>query len=213
MIATHGTILDEIPDPRFEVSTLRAAKNIILMPENRMTTEQRWEDETKFLANTIRPFLKDVDFPLWLDFGCGIGRLPAALKTGFLGVENSSRMRTNATINVPGQEFGVVSPYILYKLAQSGFRADGAIALWTLQHVQDLKGAIELLGTALKPEAPLVVLNTDRRWVPISNNQWHDDGLRVKDELLGHFKHEQDLPFDPVIEAEGRFFALYRRVS
>lgn len=205
-------ILAERADPRFEAVTLTSAKRIILTHEGGRTPEERWEDETAWVAPIIQRAIAQSDGGVWVDFGCGAGRVARALTGPLLGVDNALMMGVNARLYVKRPDFGVVTPTLFHTLAAGGLRCSGAFALWALQHIRDAAGALDLLELSLLPGAELLVLGTERRYLPRPGGGWEDDGVNVLDLLGRRFDFVEPIPLDPAVVAEnGRFFHRYRR--
>lgn len=164
-------------DPRiFLTDTEQEARAIILMPEAGLSSEERWERETAWLM----PQLDFRDARLVIDYGCGIGRIARELPVPVLGVDISPTMQQMALRYVARSGFGVVYPDMLLSLVDCGLRFDGAVAVWSLQHVLDLGDAVRLLARSMIPGAPLYTVNRDHRCVPVSIGDefgWVSDGL------------------------------------
>jgi tRNA G46 methylase TrmB len=62
---------------RYEVDTIETAKAIILTPDDRFTTEDRWEKETKGVVELTKDLIPIEGCVV--DFGVGIGRILRAL--------------------------------------------------------------------------------------------------------------------------------------
>lgn len=173
--------------------TLDDAKQIILMPEQGLTTEQRWELETEWL----RPKLKFGE-GLVIDYGCGVGRLSKVIEPNHvLGIDISHTMREQALTYVQKATFAVTHPFFLEEMVKAGLRANGAVAVWALQHCLDLKFDLKLLYEALLPGAKLYCVDqTLRRYIPASINEdkeftWVNDGVSIDQTL-----HEVGFAFD-----------------
>jgi SAM-dependent methyltransferase len=195
--------MDQTQNPRYEPSifiqpTLDDAKQIILMPEQGLTTEQRWELETEWL----RPKLQ-FDEGLVIDYGCGVGRLSKVIEPNYvLGIDISPTMRAQAPDYVQKAGFAVTHPFFLREMVKAGLRANGAVAAWCLQHCLDLKYDLELLYDTLLPGARFYCLDAPRRYIPASINDgkefiWANDGVSI-DQVLHEvgfaFHSKEDMP-------------------
>lgn len=166
------------------VETVDDAVSIILTPEAGMTSRNRWNKETPYLMELMRPFIADRNYVL--DYGCGIGRLAKPLiqmwHCTVVGVDISPNMRALATSCVESDQFFALSPDMLWHITPRMF--DAAIAIWTLQHCLELKKEIERIRDMLKPGGCLFVVNNTQRVVPTNVGRWIDDGLKVEAEIL-----------------------------
>ena len=170
----------------FAVSNEKQARNIILTPSPGITTEERWELETAYLASEILKFLEPSEKSLILDFGCGLGRLPKAMlkqsPCRILGVDISVSMRQLAPGYVLDENFSVVSRQVFVALVANGLRVDAAIALWVLQHCPQVEREVDLIHQALLPSGRFYVLNNKRSCIPTikssnpTNVAWMADG-------------------------------------
>jgi SAM-dependent methyltransferase len=84
-----------------------------------------------------------------IDYGCGIGRLAARLPNTVIGVDISRTMRALATMTVDSDRFCAIHPLALRQMANLGFRCNGAIAAWVLQHALRPADDIAILADAL----------------------------------------------------------------
>lgn len=176
----------------FIQNTLEDAKAIILMPEQGLTTDQRWELETEWLLPKLQ-----FDEGLVIDYGCGVGRISKVIEPNYvLGVDISPTMRVQAIDYVQKVGFAVTHPIFFKEMVKAGLRANGAIAVWAFQHCLDLKYDLTVLYDALLPGAKLYCLDGPRRYIPASINDgkefiWANDGLSI-DEAL----HDVGFAFD-----------------
>jgi SAM-dependent methyltransferase len=193
------------PEVFFQVDEQKA-REIILTPDGGMTTDERWERETAWISG----FLEFREDALVIDYGCGIGRLSKVIKRPVLGVDLSPTMRQHAIRYVDRQEFGVVSPTMLQKLARQGLRCGGAVCVWVLQHVVNPDEVIGDLSNALCSRAPLYVLNLSTRCVP-TDAGWFDDGVHVDRLLDQSFKFVREIELPPELAALGAYFRLYEK--
>lgn len=176
----------------FDVPDQAAAKRIILTPEFGETTDERWERETPHLVDIVGQWLTPRPEALLIDYGCGIGRLSKALIERFgcrvLGVDISASMRALAPDYVGSEQFSVASPEQLDAMVDNGLRADGALAVWVLQHVLDPGREIALLHRSLRSGASVFVLNLRWRSIPTIEGQWANDGKNVDAMLRERFE-------------------------
>lgn len=125
-----------IPD-FFECDTVDKAREIILTGNDTMSTEDRWREETTFLAEEMGREFNITSSDLILDYGCGIGRVAKALIERYgcrvMGLDISASMRKMALEYVNSQQFSVVSPQDFDLLVQGGLRVDHTYAIWVLQ--------------------------------------------------------------------------------
>jgi SAM-dependent methyltransferase len=178
-VADSATYTPEV----FAVTDLEHAKAIILTPEGGLTTDQRWETETKYLASAIGEAFGLDNNSLVLDYGCGIGRMSKALIERYdckvIGVDISTAMRQLAPGYATTDSFSVVSPGILRTLIANGLRVDFGIAIWVLQHCPGVAEDIALIKSALKKNGGLYVLNNNVSAVP-TNKGWVNDGVNIR---------------------------------
>lgn len=201
----------------FDVADEAAAKRIILTPEFGLDTEERWKRETPYIGDLIAEDLAPQPGQLFIDYGCGIGRLSKLMIERFgcrvLGVDISERMRSLAPDYVASQAFSVVSPHMLQSLCEKGLRADGALSVWVLQHCIAPARDIALVHDALSPGARFFVLNLKGRAVPTLEGKWANDGIDVAALLAERFTlHSQgDLDLGIVPAGQLSFRATYAR--
>jgi 2-polyprenyl-3-methyl-5-hydroxy-6-metoxy-1,4-benzoquinol methylase len=199
----------------FDIETVDEAVRIIVTPEAGLTSQHRWDVETRYLMTLIERWLKpksDV-----LDYGCGIGRLakPLIEKHGcrVIGVDISPNMRALAASCVDSNEFAALPPQFIYRLAGSSFNF--ALAVWTLQHVLDPRRVISEIQTMLCDGGKLFVVNNIGRVVPTTGG-WINDGIDIravlKDQLteLEHGKLEGD-DVAPGTFRDNTFWAVYQK--
>ncbi len=202
----------------FEVPTIAAARHIILTREQDQSTDERWENETPFLARQVIDRLSPGKGDLVLDYGCGVGRVSRELiqQTGcsVLGVDISERMRALAIEYVGSPRFCSASPDMLDTLIAKGFRADHAIAVWVLQHCQHPVVDIARIASALIEEAGFMVVNSRARWIP-TDRGWARDAVDVEALLATRFAAGGDIELGPPAMsrrcADGSFGRIYRR--
>ena len=183
--SANGDIPAHYSPDVFDQCDMEDARRIILQdnPYNGLTTDHRWVAETDWLMSRML-------FPdgLLIDLGCGIGRLSGPLvQRGHpvLGVDIAAPMRANAERYVADGTFSAVSPAMFLTLAEHGLRAQGALAVWALQHMlaDDLARMIPALWNALEPGAPLYTMDCFYRCVPVrmvGKFGWLQDGFDVE---------------------------------
>ncbi len=203
----------------FDQPSEGAARYIILTPEAGMTPDERWVAETDFLE----PWLAYLPKGLLIDYGTGIGRLSRALawrcSGTILGVDISSEMRRMAERYVDRPHgFATCSPQVFGRLASHGMRADGAIAVWALQHIPDIDSALIDLSGCLRTGAPFLVVNRWHRAIPVidANQQigWIDDKVDVHAKILeSSFVLEKEEPMPATLCAPGAHVRLYRKTA
>ena len=173
-------------DAIFRQGDLQTAKAIILNPAPDMTTDERWEFETRAVVEEMGRALNLDAGSRVLDYGCGIGRLSKALIERYgcsvLGVDISPDMRRLAATYVGSERFRTCEPAELDRLLKYGYSATAACACWVLQHCREPDQDIARIVAALVPGGRLFVLNSDYRWVP-TDEGWRADAVSVE-ELL-----------------------------
>lgn len=202
-------------DPRiFTCRTTEEARQIILMPEAGLSTNERWERETRWLAEMIQ-------WPegarLVIDYGCGVGRMMRASRPAVIGVDISPSMRAQGEgyMEHARQNCGFVPPECLELMVERGLRAQGAMAIWSLQHMARPDEAIRLVFNALLPGAPFYVVNREHRCVPAARDGhfiWVHDGVDIGERLeSGGFVLAHDEPMPETLCAPGAWFRRYER--
>ncbi len=175
----------------FHTSNIEKAKYIILTPTPEMTTDERWEIETRNLVDELgRTLNLDAESRI-LDYGCGIGRVAKALIERYgcsvVGVDISENMRKLSIDYVNSERFVACDAAALNQMVQEGFQASGAYACWVLQHCQSPGSEIERIHSALVPGSPFFVLNSNNRLVPTESG-WASDDLSVENLLVEKFE-------------------------
>ena len=177
----------------FDCESLEAAKAVILTAGGGLSTDERWDRETKWLMERIS-FDNATD--VIVDYGCGVGRLSREIANPVLGVDISEPMRKFAVDYVGKASFSTVSPETFSVMVQDGFRAGGAVACWSLQHVQDLAVVVTALLGCLHPGGVLWTLDLGRRHVPGHGGEVPDDGVCLYDLLKAECALESTQPLD-----------------
>jgi SAM-dependent methyltransferase len=146
----------------FNRTTFDEARAVVLTPGGGMGTDERWKVETDWLAERIR-------IPgdgLIVDYGCGVGRVSKLFERPTLGVDISFYMLRHAETYVNRKNFAAVSPEAFDAMVDAGLRADGAFAIWSLQHVLDLEKTVRTLMTGIAPGGWFWLLDLCERNVP-----------------------------------------------
>jgi 2-polyprenyl-3-methyl-5-hydroxy-6-metoxy-1,4-benzoquinol methylase len=208
------------PEVFNNVADLEHAKRLTVSREGDLTSETRWDIETKFTIDLLFSFVTLDETFLVLDYGCGVGRLSKPLIKQFdcavVGVDMSAKMRSLATQYVDQPCFEPCSPDGLR--IPSIMEFDCAIAAWVLQHCAAPSMDIELIASVIKPKAHLLVLGTLVRKIPIrtladSTLCWMDDGLDVQELTLKHFDliEQGVFPTELAQLNDGNYWAMYQR--
>jgi len=198
-----------------EIETVDDAMRIIVTPEAGMTTQHRWEVETKYLMALIERWITPQSTVL--DYGCGIGRLAKPLieklDCDVIGIDASPNMRALAASCVTSDQFMALPPDMIDYI--SARMCHYAIAIWTLKHVLEPKNAVHDIEISLMSGGKLFVVNNVRRVVP-STVGWLDDGIDVRAVLQDHFTELEfgKLEGDDVAPGtfkDNTFWALYQK--
>ena len=205
------------PDVFNDVVDLEHAKRLTVTREGDLTSEVRWEIETKFTIDTLFRFI----LPSFvLDYGCGVGRLSKALIDqvccSVTGVDLSPKMRALSTEYVGNSRFRVCSSE---QLQLSRMKYDCAIAAWVLQHCISPSMDIDLIADMLGPKSFFLVLGTLARKIPIrapadATLCWMDDGIDIRELTLKRFDLVEQGTFTaPELEQlnDGNYWAIYQR--
>lgn len=203
----------------FDVSSERAAREIILTREGGLNTDERWARETPYLGELLTPQLEVRPGQLIIDFGCGIGRMARELiaraNCHVLGVDISEDMCALAPKYVGSPAFSAVSAEVFRSMVERGLRADAAISIWVLQHTLDPTGDIATIEKALRPGARLGIVNNIGRAVPTVEKAWASDGFDMRAALKKRFREVTagSLDGDVVSRelAQNTFWAIYQR--
>lgn len=204
----------------YEVSSRQAAKEIILTPGDGLTTDHRWETETPYLVDLMRGYLPVDGLSLYriLDYGCGIGRLSNALLQDYqdatvIGIDTSRHMRCLAIDYVKSDNFVVFSPKAADKIV-SYHSCDFAIAVWVLQHCNDVESDLLRISKMLKYGGRLFVVNEEHRCIPSLEGRWVSDNISIRTVLQKYFSIKNEGRLDPNVvgrrAASGAFWGLYQ---
>jgi SAM-dependent methyltransferase len=181
----------------FSPRSVEEAKRIILTPEPGISTGERWEKETPYIADELVAALKPAAESTILDYGCGIGRLAKAvierIGCAVIGVDISARMRAYAQVYVESDDFIAMPPGGLDRLISRGVTVDHAYAVWVLQHCLDPAREIRRIGQALVPGGLFCVINSVQRWLP-TDQGWQDDGKDVLGLVRAEFEEMAEIP-------------------
>jgi SAM-dependent methyltransferase len=205
----------------FRVPDLTAAKAIILTPEGGQSTDERWVKETPYLSDLLGGTLAVGPNDLFVDFGCGVGRMAKALIEQYgcrvLGVDFSQDMRALAPVYVDSGRFSVVSGDVFADMVDHGLRVDGAISVWVLQHCLEVAKEVALLHRAMRPGGRLGVVNTLGRVVPTLEKAWASDGVDVRALLAETFTTVVEDQLDEAVVgdriAHGSFWGAYAKAA
>lgn len=174
----------------FDVKDVESAKRIILTPEVGTSTQERWEDETPYLANEMGQALGLNGTSCVIDYGCGIGRIAKQLIERYgcavVGVDISTSMRQLAPGYVGSTRFAACAPEMLDQMVAQGFRATHACACWVIQHCALPEIDLARIDSALASGGRLFVLNNNHRCVP-TDQGWANDGLSIEALLTEKF--------------------------
>lgn len=186
-----------IYDPSiFDQASIESAKEIVLTPENGISTQTRWDSETPWLLNLINKHLKPSG--LIVDYGCGVGRLAGPLVNhGYpvIGIDTSSAMRQHATNLIANERFVAMTPTMLDQLVGIGVKADCVLAVWILQHCFDLDAEVERIYKTLNKGGIVGIADMRHRAIP-TNQGWRSDGKNVKETLSRFFTLIQQYPYN-----------------
>jgi len=172
----------------FDVGSLDHAMGVILTPDDKMTTAERWRIETPYLCDLIAEHIEIDEDSIVLDYGCGIGRMARALierhNCRVVGADISPTMRGLAAVYVNSERFIACHPAMIGSL---GVEFDAAISIWALQHCLVPQSDIATIRESLKDGGAVFVANEPRRFVPVKNRAWLDDGLDIRAALKVQF--------------------------
>jgi len=161
------------------------AKKIILTNES-IGTETRWEKETEWTINFLDNFCEIDQSSVFLDWGCGIGRLSKAIieryNCNVLGVDLQPKMLEYAQEYVNNDKFATIA----YQAAFSSLPMDfftHSLAVWVFQHSPYIQYEIPLVYRALKNKGCLFVLENISKAIPNhpgGAQPFYDDGIGTK---------------------------------
>lgn len=198
----------------FDCRDEEKARAIILQDEVGLSTEQRWEQETEYLA----PFLRALPPGPVLDYGCGIGRLSKLLVLNHplvVGVDISPEMRQMALQYVGNQAFVPIAPQTFPAVVQAGVELRSAIAVWALQHIPEWDLPIKQIADAMPYDAPFLVVNRPNRCVPVTSDEpniviWVDDGVNLDAKLEEYFALDYEEKIPDTLCHPGAYVRRYR---
>lgn len=201
----------------FDVQTLDQAKQIILTPEPGTTTEERWEKETRPLADEIARQLDIAARHVVLDYGAGIGRIAKELIArrgcAIVGADISLGMLQLAPAYVRSARFSACHPSMLDPLISAGLRFDSAYAVLVLQHCLNPEEDVHRIAGALQPNGAFFVANLAQRCVP-TDQGWVSDSKDVLQILRANFKqvevYDPGTAVQPAGDEKTHFFAICR---
>ena len=170
------------PSVFLNVETVDDAVQIILTPEEGMSSAHRWKTEAPYLMSILEKHCPNLAKNYVLDYGCGIGRMSKPLIEAHgchvVGVDISPNMRALASSCVENNHFFALAPEMLWHLTPTMF--DLALAVWTLQHCLELDKEIERIFQSLRTGGTLFIVNNVTRALPTNDGRWIDDGLDVR---------------------------------
>lgn len=195
----------------FMQKTREGAREIILTPGAGMTTDERWEKETPWLADRMEVAPSSTI----LDWGCGIGRIAKELVGKghrVVGVDISLAMLKQSYEYVDSVGFAAVGPTIFKTVARPE-SFDAGYSFWVLQHSNDPRTDIDMIHRSLKPGAPFFLLNNRNRCVPFivdGKRAWIDDKVSIPDLVAEKFEFVREFERPAFIPAIA-YFREYRR--
>jgi SAM-dependent methyltransferase len=167
----------------FEVGTLKAAQEIILTAEGDSSTGNRWVAETPYLMQKLKAATDGIWPRLFLDFGCGVGRLSREIVReegcAAIGVDASVSMRKMAAEYVASSAFTACGPLGLDRMVVGGLRYDVALSVWVLQHCLDPAAELDRIGAGLRSGGLFFIVDMHHRAVP-TDQGWLDDGQSIR---------------------------------
>src|SRR5208282_4479894 len=180
----HEPVFYTYAPKTYDRETLEEAARACISAGGGLTLEDRWNIETQWIMNRV-----SFDPGPVIDYGCGVGRIAKALldrgQQAVCGVDHSPTMRRFAVEYVNSERFFVVAPELLDEAANTGFV--GAIAVWTLHHILEVRKAVDAIAKALKPGSLFWTLDLGDRHIPAGSptepasvgSVLPDDGVRV----------------------------------
>jgi SAM-dependent methyltransferase len=212
-------ILDYDPS-MFDARSEAEARQIIITGNDPKQAAWRWRKETPWFRADIARRLQIDRRAVVLDYGCGIGRIAKELirfaGCRVIGVDISESMRRLALDYVADERFSAHSPEEFDRLIEAGERADGAYAVYVLQHCLAPASDLDRIKRALREGSRLYVANSILRWVPTSGRTWTPDDQDVWAYLAERFEAIEEWPLPERIAASKDVIAetrcrLYRR--
>lgn len=167
----------------FNADNLDSAKNVVLTPDHNFPN--KFEEETKYLIDTIISKNIITNNSKVVDFGCGMGRISRELINAFdcnvVGIDISEDMRRLSKEYVNNDKFSV------YEILEFENYFDVCLSILVLQHVENPKQEIDRIYKSLVSGGILVLLNENKRYVPtgviahgdIQFAKWEDDNFNV----------------------------------
>lgn len=199
----------------FEQTGIDGAKEIVLTPENGVSTQLRWDTETPWLLNLIGKHIKPSG--LIVDYGCGIGRLAGPLvNAGYpvIGIDTSVSMRHHATSLIANDRFVAMTPAMLDQLVGIGVRAESVLAIWMLQHCFDLASEVERIHRSINKGGIVGIADMRHRAIP-TNHGWVNDGKSVMEFLSRRFtliqQYSYSAPNAPKNLRDNAYVAFFRK--
>ena len=197
----------------FDVKNMVEAKSVILTVEDEgISSSDRWELETPYLAELAETTLGITKDSLVLDYGCGIGRMARGLiartRCRVIGVDISSSMRALAASYTDIALFAAIPPEMMDLIPQ----VDAVLGIWVFQHIPYLHPALQAIKEKMKPEAKMLVVNQRVRCVPTVEHQWVDDGVSIPEALDLFFKEEQEGALDKDCVGPSLWKSAYWRI-
>ena len=113
-------------------------------------------------------------------------------------------MRKFAVEYVDSVNFWCVPPEGFEELVSGGLEAAGAIACWSLQHILDVRKAVDMIAKAVRPGGLFWILDLGDRHVPAGSASepatvgavLPDDGVRLYPIIEGYFVLEDTTRLD-----------------
>lgn len=181
----------------FSSPTLDDAKRIILTPEDGVSTEIRWAEETKWLVEAVSSYVRPG--VLALDYGCGVGRVSSKLidlGAAVVGVDLSYSMRKFAIEQNASEFFSVASPEQYLKYVNSGLKFDLAFSIWVLQHCINPEEIVDLIHSSLNDGGFFIVLDMAFQAIP-TNCGWVSTDKSIGDIVGKRFNLVKEFPYNP----------------
>lgn len=201
----------------FRVDSFEAAQRIILTPEG-WTTNERWEKETPYLVDLAQKHLGLTSESVVLDYGCGVGRMARELikNTGcwVIGVDIEPSMRAIGDAWIQNPRYITIAPEALPMMP----KCTAALAIWAIQHVENVGKELARINEALAFGAPMLVVNNLHRAIPTNEKNWVNDGVDVQATMDAMFEVAEaggQLPAEvaPEAVAKNTYWRVYRKVE